>query len=348
GVMAASEVETIRYEMVTEVVGTFASVAFLSADVIDTNPDDNDSKVLFFVASGNPDDLDGDGVSNDEDNCPQHVNPLQTDLDWDGLGDVCDDDMDGDELNASLESSLGTRDDRYDSDGDRIADGEEYRDGSDNGVDTDGDGTLDILDDDSDADGVLDAQESGDGSPYTPAADTDGDGVPDFRDEDSDGDGVNDDTDNCRLIANSSQSDTDGDNVGDVCENDTDGDGFNNGDDNCIQIANPDQVDLDNDGLGDACDGDWDGDEVPNPFDNCPTTFNSDQEDADGDDIGDACDEDTVPSGDDDAGDMTDLESGNRRPPIRSDDGCATTSGTGASGLALVVLALLAVRRRRR
>ena len=36
-------------------------------------------------------DADGDGVGDDEDNCPDDVNPLQEDIDDDGLGDACDD-----------------------------------------------------------------------------------------------------------------------------------------------------------------------------------------------------------------------------------------------------------------
>ena len=42
------------------------------------------------------DDYDCDGIPNAEDNCPYHYNPSQTDTDGDGVGDVCDDDIDGD------------------------------------------------------------------------------------------------------------------------------------------------------------------------------------------------------------------------------------------------------------
>ena len=41
-------------------------------------------------------DTDGDGVPDSEDNCPNVPNPDQSDLDMDGIGDVCDDDADGD------------------------------------------------------------------------------------------------------------------------------------------------------------------------------------------------------------------------------------------------------------
>lgn len=41
-------------------------------------------------------DIDGDSVADDIDNCPNDPNPDQTDIDGDGEGDACDDDDDGD------------------------------------------------------------------------------------------------------------------------------------------------------------------------------------------------------------------------------------------------------------
>lgn len=43
-------------------------------------------------------DYDCDGWINSEDNCPATYNPSQTDTDDDGLGDVCDNDIDNDGL----------------------------------------------------------------------------------------------------------------------------------------------------------------------------------------------------------------------------------------------------------
>src|SRR5438067_1003993 len=40
--------------------------------------------------AASPNDLDGDGVANDVDNCPTIANADQRDFDADGIGDVCD------------------------------------------------------------------------------------------------------------------------------------------------------------------------------------------------------------------------------------------------------------------
>ena len=41
-------------------------------------------------------DSDGDGISDEQDNCPSVADPEQEDFDGDGIGDACDDDIDGD------------------------------------------------------------------------------------------------------------------------------------------------------------------------------------------------------------------------------------------------------------
>jgi len=78
---------------------------------------------------------------------------------------------------------------------------------------------------------------------------------------------------------------------------DRDGDGLDDCTDNCLFTPNPDQADGDGDGFGDACDScsgvgrsDSDGDGVCDEVDNCRFHFNPDQADGEADGIGDACD----------------------------------------------------------
>lgn len=43
-----------------------------------------------------PGDADSDGVCDDDDNCLGVNNPIQYDADWDGYGNICDNDIDND------------------------------------------------------------------------------------------------------------------------------------------------------------------------------------------------------------------------------------------------------------
>ena len=63
-------------------------------------------------------DNDRDGVLDPSDNCATTANASQTDVDGDGAGDVCDDDMDGDGLSNAIERGLGSDPRRADTDGD--------------------------------------------------------------------------------------------------------------------------------------------------------------------------------------------------------------------------------------
>jgi hypothetical protein len=75
----------------------------------------------FSVQSGSPDG-DGDGVPDEEDNCSATVNADQADQDGDGVGDVCDSDVDGDGVANDVDACPGF-DDGIDGDGDGIPDG---------------------------------------------------------------------------------------------------------------------------------------------------------------------------------------------------------------------------------
>ena len=81
----------------------------------------------------NSNDLDGDGILNDVDNCPNKANADQKDTDGDGTGDVCDDSV-GDGVFDDADNCINT------------ANADQ--------VDLDKDGIGDVCDDDKDGDGI--------------------------------------------------------------------------------------------------------------------------------------------------------------------------------------------------
>ena len=197
-------------------------------------------------------DTDEDGILDDVDNCPETANTNQLDTDGDGIGDVCDDDKDGD----------GTPNDE-----------DAFPLDPEEDTDTDEDGTGDNADTDDDGDGQSDEDEIACGSDpldsESLSLDTDGDSIPDCVDTDDDNDGILDEEDNCPLTKNADQSDADGDGIGDVCDNDDDNDGVLDADDLCPNTPEGEAVNEDGCSLTQT---DSDGDGVNDAEDLCPNT----------------------------------------------------------------------------
>lgn len=260
-------------------------------------------------------DSDGDGVSDNEDNCPAINNPNQQDSDGDGMGDVCEPDTDGDSIIDDLDNcvyNFNPNQEDIDQDGigdicegNNDSDGDGFDDQNDNcpainnpsQLDSDNDGIGDVCELDTDGDTIIDDIDNCVFNINPNQEDIDQNGIGDICEEitDSDGDGVSDDEDNCPAMNNPNQQDTDGDGIGDVCEPDTDGDTIIDDLDNCVYNFNTNQEDSNNNGVGDVCEGnnDSDDDGIPNDIDNCPFTSNTNQADFDQDGIGDVCELDT-------------------------------------------------------
>ncbi|HEU4400624.1 MAG TPA: thrombospondin type 3 repeat-containing protein [Candidatus Polarisedimenticolia bacterium] len=179
--------------------------------------------------------LDGDGIDDAVDNCPQVYNPPR--LTCSGLAKPCSQSSDC----PTGQTCSVTRQ-----------------------VDSDGDGLGDLCDNcPTVANGPL-APLDALGLPSDNQTDVSADGVGDACDfDDIDFDGIGDTIDNCPDVYNHNQIPVSGQNPkGEACNqpSDRDGDGIADKNDNCVRTYNPGQENSDGDrlngvGIGDACEG---------------------------------------------------------------------------------------------
>ncbi len=148
---------------------------------------------LTAVAEAHPEpnDVDGDEVLNELDNCPTVKNGLQVDTDGDTAGDACDDDDDNDGVSDAGDNCRTVHNPAQDDVCPRI---------------------------DSDADGLLDTDDNCPQAPNPDQGDINGDEQGDVCDRDDDGDRYDDGFDNCPTVYNPDQADLDRDRIGSVCD----------------------------------------------------------------------------------------------------------------------------------
>lgn len=192
--------------------GTYTiTVTAYPTDTTNDDPSNNSiSKIIYVeqdsdrdgIPNAQDEDLDGDGVNNEDDLYPEDPNEWQ-DSDGDDIGDNADPDDDNDGV---------------------LDEADDFPTEPEYAYDQDGDGTADQEDEDLDGDGVPNKEEIKNGTNAMVA--------------DTDGDGVNDGSDHFPTDPNE-WNDQDGDGIGDKSDDDIDGDGLLNEEDPTPRDSSP-------------------------------------------------------------------------------------------------------------